>query len=40
MAGSQNNLNPMTEYIPLLEARKDRLYTVEMKFQSSFLMAA
>ena len=35
MAGLQKNLNPMSEYISIVEAVKGRLYTVEIKFQSS-----
>lgn len=35
MAGLQKNLNPMSEYISAVEAVKGRLYTVEIKFQSS-----
>ena len=35
MAGLQKNLNPMSEYISTVEVVKGRLYTVEIKFQSS-----
>lgn len=40
MAGLEKNLNPMTEYIPILDPIKGRLYTVEINFQRSILMTA
>lgn len=40
MAGLQVNLNPVTEYISVLKVIKGRLYTMEIKFQSSVLMRA
>ena len=40
MAGLQKNLSLMSEYISIVEAVKGRLYTVEIKFQSSVLMTA
>lgn len=40
MAGLQKNLNPVSEYISRVEAVKGRLYTMEIKFQSSVPMTA
>lgn len=40
MAGLQMNLNPMIEYILILEAISGSLYTMIIKFQNSFLMTA
>lgn len=40
MAGLQKNLNPVTEYISILEVIKGRLYIMEIKFQSSVRMRA